>query len=104
MGILDRLLKRDRKYWFLCYACLHHTNHETVQSVFYYQGPPVAMMGRRVTPCPRCESTNTISFQQLRDEGSGAQLWGLERLVKQHPRSRFEIKTGGDGHTEKAIR
>lgn len=99
MGILDRLLNRDRKYWFLCYACLQHTNHETIRSVFYYQGPPVELIGRRMTPCPRCDSTNTVSFQQLRDEGSEAQLWGLERLVKQHPRSRFEVKGGGRAHS-----
>ncbi len=43
----------------------------------------------------RCQSTNTISFQQLYDEGSEAQLWGLEQLVKQHPRSQFEIKGAG---------
>lgn len=95
MGILDRLLNRDRKYLFLCHACLQHTNHETVQSIFYYPGPPADAMGRSVTPCPRCQSTNTVSFQQLHDEGSEAQLWGLERLVKKHFRSQFEIKGRG---------
>ncbi len=92
MGILDRLLNRQRMYWYLCYACLMQTNHDTVNSIFYDQGPPVEIMGRLVTPCPRCESTNTISFQELRAEGSDAQLWGLEQLVKKHPRSRFEVK------------
>jgi len=92
MGILDRLLNKQRMYWYLCYACLMQTNHDALNSVFYDQGPPVEVTGRLVTPCPRCESTNTISFQKLREEGADAQLWGLEQLVRKHPRSRFEIK------------
>jgi hypothetical protein len=92
MGLLDRILRKDRKHWFLCYACLQQTNHATARSVFYYAGPPVLVLGRKLTQCPRCTSTNTISFQQLKDEGSDAQLWGLERVVKQHPRSKFEVK------------
>jgi hypothetical protein len=92
MGMLDRLLNRERLHWHVCYACLMQTNHDALNSIFYDPGPPAEVNGRLVKPCPRCESTNTISFQKLRDEGSDAQLWGLEQLVKIHPRSRFEIK------------
>jgi len=40
--------------------------------------------------CPRCSSANTRSFQQFKEEGSDQALLGLERIVKQHPRSQFE--------------
>lgn len=93
MGILDAFRKKTRKFWFVCYTCLQVTAHDTLKSVFYYEGSPTLVMGRPLTPCPRCQSTNTVSFQQLKDDGSEAQLWGLERIVKQHPRSFFEIKT-----------
>jgi hypothetical protein len=44
--------------------------------------------------CPRCESTNTRSFLQIKREGAESTIWGLERLVKKHPRSHFEVKGG----------
>jgi hypothetical protein len=49
-------------------------------------------MGRMMYPCPRCSSTNTRSFQQLKEEGSEQALYGLERIARQHPRSLFEVK------------
>jgi hypothetical protein len=92
MGILDVLRKGDRKSWFVCYNCMMITSHDAVNSIFHYAGPPVDVFGRPVTPCPRCESGNTVSFQQLKETGSEAQLWGLEQIVRQHPRSTFEVK------------
>jgi hypothetical protein len=92
MGILDVLRRRDRKSWFVCYNCLQLTSHDAVKSIFYSAGPPIDVFGRPVTPCPRCESGNTVSFQHLKETGSEAQLWGLERIVKQHPRSFFDVK------------
>ena len=49
-------------------------------------------MGRMMYPCPRCSSTNTRSFQMLKDEGSEQALFGLEGIARQHPRSTFEVK------------
>ncbi len=92
MGLLDRFLKNDRKFWFVCYACMQQSSHDPLQSIFYYQGPPVEVLGRPLTRCPRCSSTNTVSFQKLKDERSDAKLWGLEQIVKKHPRSQFEVK------------
>jgi hypothetical protein len=99
MGILGRLLNRGRLHWYLCYACLMRTNHDALNSIFYDAGPPVEVNGRLHKPCPRREDTNTTSFQKLRDEGSDAQLWGLEQLVKKHPRSRFEVKRGSPANS-----
>jgi hypothetical protein len=70
------------------------TGHDTVKSVFYSEGPPVSVLGRPLFACPRCASTNTKSFQTLKDEGAEAQLWGLERVVRDHPRSQFIVKPG----------
>lgn len=92
MGLLDIFGKSDRKHWFVCYNCMMLTNHDAAKSIFYFAGPPDLMMGRPMTPCPRCQNTNTVSFQKLKDDGSEAQLWGLEQTVKQHPRNTFEIK------------
>ena len=92
MGILDRLLKTDRKFWYVCYTCMQQTGHDTVKAVFYSQGPPVTVLGRRLMQCPRCGSTNTKSFQDLKDEGSGSALWGLENIVRKYPRRQFEVK------------
>lgn len=95
MGILDVLRKVDRKSWFVCYNCMLLTSHDTVKSIFYFAGPPVEVSGRLLTPCPRCQSTNTVSFQHLKETGSEAQLWGLERIVKRHTRSTFEARPQG---------
>jgi hypothetical protein len=94
MGLLDVFKKSERKCWFVCYTCMMQTNHDEAKSIFYRAGPPASVLGRPVTPCPRCQDTNTVSFQQLKDDGSEAQLWGLERTVKKNPRSTFEIKPG----------
>ncbi len=93
MGLLDRFLKKDRKYWFVCYACMQQTGHDTLRSVFYSQRDPVLILGRPWMKCPRCQGTNTKSFQQLKDEASDSPLWGLEQLVKKYPRSQFEVKS-----------
>ncbi len=92
MGLLDRLLKKKRKFWFVCYTCMVKTGNDPLKSVFYYDGPPDNILGRALTRCPRCEDTNTRSFRQLKEEGSEAALWGLEQLVKKYPRSQFEVK------------
>ncbi|MBI4166332.1 MAG: hypothetical protein HY508_11425 [Acidobacteria bacterium] len=91
MGLLGLFRKSERKFWFVCYNCMMLTNHDEVKSIFYYSGPPTLVVGRPLTPCPRCQNTNTVSFQQLKDDGSEAQLWGLERTVKKYPRSTFEV-------------
>jgi hypothetical protein len=93
MGILERLLKADRKFWYVCYACMQQTGHDTAKAVFYSQGPPVAVLGRLLMQCPRCGSTNTKSFQDLKNEGSGSALWGLESVVRKYPRRQFEVKS-----------
>lgn len=82
----------DRKSWFVCYNCLNNNGQVAENAVFYYAGPPEVEMGRAWFPCPRCADGNTRSFQQLKDEGSTPQLWGLERVARSHPRRRFEIK------------
>jgi len=92
MGLLDRLRGIDRRYWHVCYNCMMQTGHDTVNSIFYWDGPPVMVLGRPMVACPRCGNTNTKSFQTLKDEGSEAPLWGLEQTVRQHPRRRFVVK------------
>jgi hypothetical protein len=94
MSITGMFRRIDRKYWFLCSQCLMNTNHDTVKSVFFYNGPPELYLGRPMFKCPRCESTNTRSFLQIKREGAESTIWGLERLVKKHPRSHFEVKGG----------
>ncbi len=93
MGLLDRLLRKDRKFWFVCYTCMMQTGHDTLKSVFYSEGEPVVILGRPWMQCPRCQATNTKSFQQLKDEHADAALWGLEQLVKKYPRGQFEVKS-----------
>ena len=92
MGLLDRLLKKDRKFWFVCYNCMMRTGHDTLKSVFYSEGAPVFILGRPWMQCPRCDGTNTKSFQKLKEAGSESALWGLEQLVKKYPRTQFELK------------
>ncbi len=72
-----------------------NTSHDAAKSIFYYDGPPTIQMGRTFTQCPRCEDTNAVSFQQLKDGGSESQLFGLEEVVKKHARSTFEVKSEG---------
>ncbi len=92
MGVLSHLKIINRKHWFICHACLVQNNHDSVHALFFETGPGEDFMGRRMYPCPRCSSTNTRSFEQLKKEGSEQALFGLERIVRQHPRSIFEIE------------
>jgi hypothetical protein len=92
MSVLSALKRINRKHWFVCHACLMQTNHDPVRSLFFQDTPGEDYMGRMMFPCPRCSSTNTRSFQQLKDEGSKGPLFGLEQIVRQHPRSMFEVK------------
>jgi len=93
MGLLSIFRKIDRKHWFVCSTCMQRTEHDTLRSVFYSERPPEIILGRQLMKCPRCGTTNTRSFDDIKNEGSEAALWGLERTVKKHPRSRFEVKT-----------
>ncbi|HEV3279447.1 MAG TPA: hypothetical protein VG860_21850 [Terriglobia bacterium] len=102
MGILSRLRGFDRRYWYVCYNCMMQTGHDTVNSVFYSEAPLVDVVGRPSMPCPRCASTNTKSFQTLKDEGSEAPLWGLERIVRKYPRSQFMVKPATAGRVPAA--
>jgi hypothetical protein len=92
-GILERILrKRDRAHWFVCHTCMMQTGHDTVKSVFYSQHAPVVILGRPWQQCPRCGTTNTKSFQDLKNEGADTVLFGLERTVGKHPRHVFEVR------------
>lgn len=91
MSLFDRFRKLDRRFWHVCNTCMMQTSHDTVKSVFYSEGPPILILGRPWMQCPRCGGTNTKSFQQLKDEGSASALWGLEQIVKKHPRREFEV-------------
>jgi hypothetical protein len=74
---------------------MQQTAHDTLKSVFYSEDPPVLVIGRPFAQCPRCGSTNTRSFQEIKNDGSESALWGLERIVKKYPRSRFNVKLLG---------
>ncbi len=84
MSFLQMLRKIDRTRWYVCHTCLGNTSHNAERSIFYTEAAPVNVLGRRVMPCPRCNDTNTRSFQQMKEEGSEAALWGLERIVKKN--------------------
>jgi uncharacterized C2H2 Zn-finger protein len=92
MGLLSIFRRIDRKLWFVCSTCMQRTDHDTLSSVFYSKRPPEIVHGRQLMRCPRCGTTNTRSFEDIKNEGSEAALWGLERTVKKLPRSRFEVK------------
>ncbi len=92
MGFWKIFQKIDRARWYICHTCLGNTNHNAEKSIFYTKAAPINVMGRWVMPCPRCSDTNTRSFQQMKEEGSEAALWGLERIVKKNPRSIFEVR------------
>ncbi len=92
MSVLNYLKRINRKNWFICHACLMQTNHDPMRSLFFQNTPGEDFLGRMMYPCPRCSSTNTWSFQQLKAEGSEQSLFGLERIVRQHPRHVFEVK------------
>lgn len=92
MGLLTLFRRIHRQFWFVCYDCMQKSGHETEKALFYYEGPPVEIHGRKWVKCLRCESINTRSFQFLKDDGSAAQLFGLERIARSRPRSFFEGK------------
>ena len=92
MGWFDRFRRIQRPCWFICYNCLGHDGHNALEAIFTYAGPPEVINGRPCVKCPRCDNINTRSFQQLKDEGSDPQLWGLEQIVRSHPRDRFPVK------------
>jgi hypothetical protein len=94
MGLLGLFHKIDREHWFICYACLGNTSHNEMRSIFYSVAPKVIVVGRPWQQCPRCGSTNTKSFAELKAEGQDSALWGLERTVKKHPRRQFEATRG----------
>ncbi len=92
MGFFDRFRRLNRRHWFVCYNCLNRNGQVAEEAIFFYDGPPEMIQGRGWVRCPRCEDLNTRAFQQLEEEGSEAQLWGLERIVKTNPRQRFPVK------------
>ncbi|HZT70689.1 MAG TPA: hypothetical protein VFC10_13190 [Terriglobia bacterium] len=92
MSILNFFKKIDRTRWFICHNCLMHNDHDTLNSIFYSESPMVNILGRPTMICPRCNDGNTRSFQEIKDEGSESTLWGLERIVRKHPKSRFIVK------------
>jgi hypothetical protein len=92
MGLLNTLKRIDRRHWFMCHKRLMQQNHDPMKALFHYEGPGEDFMGREMFRCLRCSSTNTRSFQQLKEEGSEQALLGLERIIRQHPRSQFEVE------------
>jgi len=92
MSVLNYLKRINRQHWFICHACLMQTNHDPMRSLFFKDTPGENFMRRIMFPCPRCSSTNTRSFQQLKEEGSEQVLFGLESIVRQHPRHVFEVE------------
>lgn len=92
MGIFDRMLRKDRTHWFVCYTCMTQTGHDAVKSIFYSEDPPLVILGRAWQQCPRCRGTNTRSFLDLKNEGAENALFGLERIARKYPRDRFEVK------------
>jgi len=92
MGLLNLFRRVHRPHWFVCYNCLNQNGNMAEEAIFFYDGPPEMDKGRGWVRCPRCNDLNTHSFQQLAEEGSEAQLFGLERIVKKHPRERFPVK------------
>jgi ribosomal protein L44E len=92
MSILSIFKRIDRNRWFICHNCMMHTDHDALKSIFYSDRPLVNVVGRPTMICPRCNDANTRSFQEMKDEGSESSLWGLERLARKHPRSKFIVK------------
>ena len=92
MGFWDRW-RIKRPFWHICYECLREKRNQAEEAIFYYDGRPEEVGGRPSVRCPRCTSVNTRSFQFLQDNREDAALFGLERIVKKNPRSRFPVKT-----------
>ena len=82
-----------RRHWHVCNTCMGQTGHDTRKSVFYSEEPPVYVLGRPWTECPRCGGTNTKSLQDLKNEGADAAVWGLERIVRKLPRREYQFRT-----------
>lgn len=91
MSILNIFRKIDRNLWFVCYNCMMNSNHDELSSIFYSASPRVNVVGRPTMICPRCNDANTRSFQEIKEEGGESKLWGLERVVRKHPRSQFVV-------------
>jgi len=92
MSVLGYLKRINRNHWFICHACLMQTNHDPLRSLFFQDTPGEDFQGRMMYPCPRCSSTNTRSFQQLKEEGSEQVLFGLKRIVRNHPLDVFKVE------------
>lgn len=92
MRFLQRFRRIRRPFWHICYNCMNRNGLNAEESIFYYEGPPEIIEGRPWIRCPRCHDLNTRSFQLLKEQGEEPALFGLERIVKSNPRSRFEIK------------
>ena len=90
-GIFKRI---DREHWFICYTCLGTTNHDEMKSIFHSLAAKVDVVGRLWQKCPRCGGTNTKSFAELKADRQDSALWGLERIIKRHKRSQFELGRG----------
>ncbi|MGH9352085.1 MAG: hypothetical protein ACRD2G_08005 [Terriglobia bacterium] len=91
MRLFSFFRKIEREHWFICYTCMGASDHEETKSVFYSLAPKVLVVGRKWQQCPRCGGTNTKSFAELKADGQDSALWGLERIVKKHPRRVFEV-------------
>jgi hypothetical protein len=91
MGLFGLFRSIKREQWFICYSCLGLTNHDEVRSIFHSLDPKVKVLGRPLQKCPRCGDSNTKSFAELKAERQDSALWGLERTVKKHRRSMFEV-------------
>ena len=92
MSALNFLKRINRRQWFVCHGCMVQSNHEPLVSIFFQDTPGEDFMGRMMYPCPRCGTTNTRSFQSLKDEDATQPLFGLEQIVRKHPRSMFVVK------------
>ncbi len=95
MGLFSIFRRVKRSAFFLCYECMRQMSAESEpdasKAIFYSDGPPEVRDGRSHYRCPRCQALNTISFKQLKESDQAAQLFGLEQIVKQHPRSLFVV-------------
>jgi hypothetical protein len=92
MGIIDKLRGLDRTKWFVCYDCMGRQSERPENAIFFYDGAPHVEHGRNWWKCTRCESINTRSFQFLKENGEDTALYGLERVVKSHPREHFLVE------------
>lgn len=92
MGLLNLFKPINRNHWFLCYECLMRTGNDTAKSIFHSTAPKVLILNRPLQKCPRCGAINTKSFQELKDERKDSTLFGLERIVRKHPKDQFEFE------------